>query len=285
MSGRQAEKLFGVTRRILSKEARVRGFLPTTGRPRRYPLRDDAFSGPLTPMMAYLLGLLAADGSVYFNRRCTIPRIALAVKWADRCLVEMLCAFLETPSARISSGWRHDQFGNEFQVAKVEVCSAQLADDLARYGVIAGKTHRLCFPTMLPPALMSHWLRGFWDGDGSMSYQTDGVHQLHISVCGTEDVVGSVEAFLRQQCQLPAERAVHLNGRSETNFVVAWRARDDVRAIAAYLYRDGGATYCLPRKLDAVVAALGLRDSAALEGPEARGRPPRAPAADQEPAA
>jgi hypothetical protein len=108
-----------------------------------------------TPLKAYILGLLAADGSVSSDE----PRVRLALHTKDTGLVEMVRAEL-APLTPLR------QRGNAVYLS---ISSPQIVADLARYGVVPRKSYCMEWPAHLPPSLHHSFLLGYFDGDGSLS--------------------------------------------------------------------------------------------------------------------
>jgi hypothetical protein len=118
-------------------------------------IRHDYFSIVDTPLKAYVVGLLAADGTVSSDE----PRIRLKLHVKDACLVELVrnelapCTPLQQRAVAI-------QFG---------VSSPQLVADLARFGVVPRKSYCLQWPADLSSVLHHAFLLGYFDGDGSLT--------------------------------------------------------------------------------------------------------------------
>jgi hypothetical protein len=253
---RTASIRFGIDRRALARHARAAGVaLGAPGRPEAYPLDHAAFAAVSTPLQAYVLGLLTADGCVHVPSDGRAPIISLGVRAADVYLCEQVCDAVGTSPARIDR-YTATARGKAHAAARVAVSSRGIADDLARYGVLLRKTERTAYPHHLPPDLQRHWLRGLWDGDGATAYRTDGVAHVHLGFCGSHGLVDDVRAVLVARCGLALRPALSRNGVSRVCWRTQWRGRDDVRRIARYFYAAGGPA--LARKRDVLLEALGL---------------------------
>lgn len=69
--------------------------------------------------------------------------------------------------------------------------SQKTVNDLKRLGCTEQKSLNLTFPTkeQVPPHLLHHFIRGYFDGDGSISlYNND----YHVSIVGTESFIKSL---------------------------------------------------------------------------------------------
>lgn len=253
---RAVEAKLGVNRRTLARVARhARIPLAAPGHPEEYPLDHAAFAAIATPLQAYVLGLLTADGCVHEPTDGRAPIISLAVRAPDVYLCEQVCAAFGTSPARIASYTARVR-GKSHPAVRVAVSSRRIADDLARYGIMPDKTARTTYPHRLAPELQRHWLRGLWDGDGATAYRTAGVARVHLGYCGSHALITDVRQVLAERCALSLTPALTPNGRSQVCWRTQWRGRDDVRRIARYLYADGGPA--LARKQDVLLEALEL---------------------------
>jgi hypothetical protein len=115
----------------------------------------DYFSMLDTPLKAYVLGLLAADGSVSSDE----PRIRLALHTKDIGLVEMVRTELAP----------HTPLRQRGDAIYLGMSSPQIVADLASYGVVPRKSYCLAWPGHLPTSLQHAFLLGYFDGDGSVS--------------------------------------------------------------------------------------------------------------------
>jgi hypothetical protein len=120
-------------------------------------LTKDYFHVIDTPMKAYILGLLTADGSV-----SNAGQVTLALHEKDRSLVEAVRNEL-APGARITRYCTRTT-----PMVRFSVSSPEVVTDLARHGVIPIKTLRTRWPLELPEQFEKSYLCGYFDGDGSL---------------------------------------------------------------------------------------------------------------------
>jgi hypothetical protein len=107
-------------------------------------------------MQAYVLGLLASDGTVARDR----PRIRFSVHKKDIVLTETVRSEL-APGSNITF-----EPCNDYRCARVSFTSPKMREDLARYNVVPGKSHTFTWPDALPEHLANSFLLGMFDGDG-----------------------------------------------------------------------------------------------------------------------
>ena len=109
---------------------------------------------------AYILGLIAADGSVYSNK----VEISLAEK--DLEILEKIKVFL---GQAINIKTKVDKRPNRQNTKRIFLYSKYIREVLNTYGLNNNKTFTLKFPNYICNKLIPHFIRGYFDGDGNIS--------------------------------------------------------------------------------------------------------------------
>ncbi len=166
-------------------------------------IRHDYFARIDTPTKAYLLGLLAADGTV--SSRAEWNHIGLEVQMRDRALIELVNHEI-APDVQARA---RDRNGKSYCI--ITFSSARLKQDLCRHGVVPRKTQFLTWPQDLPIGLEWAYVLGYFDGDGSFTLDPRGERTYpHWCVLGTVGFLTSVKlAVFRHtgiQCREPLPR-------------------------------------------------------------------------------
>lgn len=120
---------------------------------------EDYFHSIDTPMKAYLLGLLAADGYVTVDQRRAHYKIGIKLHLDDELLVRRARDML-APTVNFTYPKPH--------YIRFEVCSQHMMRDLAHYGIVPRKTWNLPWPKELPEVMAMPFLLGYFDGDGTL---------------------------------------------------------------------------------------------------------------------
>lgn len=119
-----------------------------------------------TKDMAYTLGLISSDGCVSGQQNM----IYIELQRSDRNLLEKVNFVLENERPVkdyvTSSGYEN---------AKLWFYSRQMKDDLRKYNVVPNKTYSEDFraPSILKNHLFPEYLRGYFDGNGSIKHSRD----------------------------------------------------------------------------------------------------------------
>lgn len=133
-------------------------------------IRHEFFKNIDTEVQAYLLGFYTADGSIDEKRKTF--RVELAIK--DRDQIYMIKDII-SPDARIYQTPARDFIGPKGKLIHtdgsigVDITSADLCRDLVDWGIGYGKTYKEIHIPTIEPELIRHFIRGFFDGDGTIS--------------------------------------------------------------------------------------------------------------------
>lgn len=125
-----------------------------------------------SPAMAYALGVIATDGCLHESRRgrdgskTVIDRVSVAQKEPE--LLEKVLAILESNAALRFQPRRVSPSGVVAgDLWTFTISDRRLVEDLFALGITPRKSKSLRFP-QVPAPLMRHFVRGCWDGDGSV---------------------------------------------------------------------------------------------------------------------
>jgi hypothetical protein len=151
-------------------------------------LRVDYFSVIDSPIKAYILGLLAADGNVLDAP--SYHRITLELSARDLVLLEFVRDEL-SPGQPIR--FRTRGAARDFGIFSFS--SATVRADLARYGIVPNKSLRLEWP-QLDRSMQRSFLLGYFDGDGfiTSSSRPSGLIYPYWGLMGTRQfLIGALE--------------------------------------------------------------------------------------------
>lgn len=129
-------------------------------KPKQVPIRNKHFDASFfntidSEEKAYILGFISADGGLDRNWGCKIklhPKDSdILVKIASVMHCDYSPVLVEN-NTRISLG----------------LYSVELVNDLAKYGIVNNKTKLIPFAKNVPDEFIIHYMRGAFDGDGSI---------------------------------------------------------------------------------------------------------------------
>jgi len=193
---------------------------------RKYTINDLFFNKIDNELNAYWLGFLMADGYVNQNRNI----VELALKDFD--MIDFFKNDLDsTAPSRILI---------KKNVKKIIICSKRIVNDLVELGCVQKKSLILKFP-IVPQHLEHHFIRGYFDGDGSVWWKTD-KNQLVFSFMGTLDFMEKIQnrlSFLNSKAQIKKKN-------NENIYRYEISGNQKAKQFYIYLYKD--ATRFLLRK-------------------------------------
>lgn len=166
---------------------------------RKYFFNFDFFETIDSELKAYWLGFLYADGSIESSPPHGYGERAfkLALAQQDQEILEHFKKDLNsTYPIRQDTSRNNKNPNHQIQVIQ-SLRSEKTVQDLIALGCIPKKSLVLTFPTVkqVPVHLIPHFIRGYFDGDGSISYNK---HQnaYHISFVGTESFIKDLHKYL-----------------------------------------------------------------------------------------
>lgn len=193
---------------------------------RKHSLNQSFFSEIDSELKAYFLGLLYADGWV-----SRTGSVGLAS--TDQMLVD---EFKKAIQSSVPITVKLPLQGKPLH--QLIFSCRHMAVDLKKHGCIPAKSKCLAYPKTVPTKFNHHFVRGLFDGDGSVSASQRG---LCVSLCGAKKLINSVEHWARKQGMPKA--SVYSKGNI---YAVAYNGRINAFKWRLILYRN--ATIFLERK-------------------------------------
>ena len=177
--------------------------------------------------MAYIIGFLSADGNV--SKKGNRIQSQLSIK--DK-------SHLEKIKKEIGGCEVYEYLSNGYKSCGWHCCSAQIKKDLAEYGVIPNKTGTLSIPKKLEKKYWRDFIRGYFDGDGSIHKDGSGFRTDITSA--NKEILEDINSFF-------VENGIkHSNlMKDHNNICIRYRSQASID-IYNLLYYDG--CLCLDRK-------------------------------------
>lgn len=153
---KELSKIFNIRYDTISTNLRKNGY--KTNPHGKFPIKSDIFSSIDTEEKAYWLGFLYSDG--YVSKRDN--SIELGLKLSDYEHLEKFINFI---------GWKGTVKKDSYR-CRVIFADKQIKEDLIKLGCTPVKSLTLKFPTeeQVPKKFIKHFIRGYFDGDGSIYY-------------------------------------------------------------------------------------------------------------------
>ena len=168
-SMRQIEQDYKVTRSTVSKYLTNLGIKTVAGNHHRlYNHNEFYFHDIQAEHPAYWLGFMFADGYIINNEeRYGQDQFGLSLALEDKEMINLFKQDLEATNP-IHEYERNTHTKGQ-PLCRIQLTSQQTVDDLIFYGCTKQKSRTLQPPKNLPEKVIHHFIRGFFDGDGSIT--------------------------------------------------------------------------------------------------------------------
>lgn len=132
-----------------------------------YKTKNEDFFKKWSPEMAYVLGFFAANGNMIKNKR---GAHFVSFYSTDKELLEKVRLNLKS-DLKISAKKINAKYPNHKQAYVLQIGSKEIFKDLINLGMVPNKSLTIKMPNV-PKKFLSHFLRGYFDGDGHVSVST-----------------------------------------------------------------------------------------------------------------
>lgn len=193
----------------------------------------DTFFDTWNEQSSYLIGFIAADGYLDEKSRSVI----ISVAQRDRRHLEKLNSMIQPDRPLIESKTRN--------AVICTIRSDRIYQRLCEIGITPRKSKCLKFPSDIPEEQLHHFLRGYFDGDGS-AYIRSNDNRVGFKLLGTKDFLSVAVRYLPGNMR-PTKR------RGENIWCIQTTGTAAIRVLE-YLYKD--ATIYLERKRYLYLAAI-----------------------------
>lgn len=225
--GREFGVSYSTIRNLLKRKD-----IKTEGNKHNFPRDEFYFSNIDSKEKAYWLGFLYADGCVHSNSN----EISITLKDRDH-----LEKFRKAIKSNNKIGESIDKrFSSMPKIYHFSIKDKQLKSDLIKWGCVPNKSLSLTKIPNIPRDFVSHFIRGYFDGDGSLHW-LNGTKNFRISFVGAAPFLKDIQKELGLSLSLGQQE-----GNKSKYFQVA--GRKQVPMILDYIYKDSDENIRLTRK-------------------------------------
>lgn len=153
------------------------------------PKYNEKFFDVWSPELAWLVGIMLSDGHISSNFRCGSKFVN--IRMCDKDVVEKVKKIIQYKGKVRFCKREQLQYKDSYIIVVYGNAIWQFFIDL---GMDNHKSYTAKWPVGLPDEYVSHFLRGLFDGDGSISFGKKGYPFARI--CGTESVIKSVVKYV-----------------------------------------------------------------------------------------
>lgn len=202
----------------------------------------------LTSIGAYYLGLIWADGTVWYEtpdqakNRESAYFVQLCLSGEESLLVYDLAKRLHLPEDRVRP---HKKYEEQHKDAKVlKLCGKRISSMMIEhYGVYPRKSYiDPEFPKNIPDSLLSSFSRGVYDGDGSGNLYVDNSSTPVYSFHGSKKFI--FELWKRMKVQVPELlRDPYQHSQSKDLWLFGVHGPDKVGPLTRWLHNEPSPDY------------------------------------------
>lgn len=216
---------------------------------RKYMINDSYFDNIDTQNKAYILGLLYADGYNSLDK----STIRLQLQESDYDILEKIRKELNSQKPLKYIVCDNKVANNGYtskNMYQLEFYSSHMCRVLDNLGMHQNKSLILKFPNWLNSDLYSHFLRGYFDGDGSYCHrytQKYGNRDL-VTFTSTYDFCVSAQEIINKYSYAKGGGIYDASCHNGTTKVLAFSGKNQVKNLLDWLYQN--AELYLNRKFD-----------------------------------
>ena len=211
---------YGITHRDFSKKS----------------INEDYFANIDTQDKAYYLGLLTADSCVYRSGKTLVVQWNIAEK--DKLELIRFNNIIESTYNIYPQQCSLAQTGKEYHSFGLAISNHVFVQHLIDHGVAIGKDNRLTLP-ILNDGLMSHFLRGYFDGDGYISVSNRQGRSKVIASTGYIGRLPIINSIIKTLNYYDINFSVYHNFyHSPLMWTAITSARDVIQRFYDFLYQD-----------------------------------------------
>lgn len=193
----------------------------------KYHLKEDFFDEIDTPNKAYVLGILYADGTIDYERH----RIKLTLQDLDIELLKDIKKVLEfdKPLYKYERRKKNPKHHDAYEMS---IYSLHMCEKLIKWGCVPNKSLILQWPTFLREDLYSHFIRGYFDGDGGVREKCRGASSNFTS---SRDFCMGLSNYLTN---LGIENKLDDVETNELTKRVNIYKKEETRKLGKFMYKD-----------------------------------------------
>lgn len=205
---------------------------------RKYKIDNYYFENIDNQNKAYCLGIFFSDGTVSKNGNY----IGISLQEKDKTLLDKLN--MEFGGNRKLSLIEYNKKNKNWQNQYfLSISCKQMHDDLIKHGAVPNKSLILEFPTTVPQDLIRHFVRGYFDGDGSISKKED-----RCTLISTESFCNTLADIVKKELDINCSVMFCHNKKDKPTRTFQIAGKNQVKKFLDWLYQD--ANIYLERKYD-----------------------------------
>lgn len=199
----------------------------------------------------YWIGFFAADG---YN---DVPenRVRIKLQREDKYILEKFNELLQSDREVYDSDYFNKSYGKIEYVSELYLTSAYFCKRLEELKLPDNKSTILEFPDYIPDKWLHHYIRGYFDGDGSISIKenVNGTYKAEVTFVGSHNFIPVLDKILKEKLE------IETNCYPKTNHeALKIQKQKDIKKLLDWLYQDS--VIHLTRKYEKYIIFINSRD-------------------------
>lgn len=142
--------------------------------------------------------------------------------------------------------------GVERHMISLILASKYMCKSVQKWGLVSNKTFSLQFPKFLDDKLVSHFIRGYFDGDGCACIYIDNSKKISrkrfiTSIMSSYNFCIGMKEYLENNCEIKFN-VIILSGHDSRNGLIRSFSNKENKKFMEYIYKD--ADLFMKRKYD-----------------------------------
>lgn len=205
---------------------------------------------------AYFLGFFYADGNTESLGDKGNYSIRMKLQVQDKYILERFAELFESNRPlSFSSASPLESSKRTRDSYVLRLGNKYLWKRMNQLGCPPNKTLIIKFPTFISKELMPHFIRGYFDGDGSIVLRNSG-NLANIRICGTEDMVKGIYQQVKQNIGVEGVYYADKTGKQMWLYDIA--NQRDIKVFCDWIYQNS--KIHLTRKYDEYIKFINTRD-------------------------
>lgn len=235
-------------------ERQIRGWINHNCPKKNRTINDYYFDDIDTPLKAYLLGYIYADGWVVYDVTTSTYELGMQLQSQDKYILDKINDELGgineiyhlNPKEKVIKG-THTKSGN---MDYLRVYSKHLVEALIKHGIVQNKTKSNTFP-VVQQDLFFDFLRGYIDGDGCYYKDKRENTFMHITCSSIQPLLYIQSILLTYDIQTT------IYSENESKHRLMCHNIANMKRLVDHLYYEDG-LFCLQRKYEKIKHLLGF---------------------------
>lgn len=159
----------------------------------KYIENEHYFSVIDSPSKAYILGFIAADGSLVKSSTGNSYYLTITIKYEDRSVLDFIQKELNSNYKLLEI--RKISYGKEVHHIRLQFSNKIITNDLMMYGILPRKSLTMTnIIENIPVEYRDAFIIGYFDGDGSVSFISNSINNksMNVQIRGTQDFLSGI---------------------------------------------------------------------------------------------